>query len=77
MPMHGDMWKGVPPHWMLYVTVADCASTVGKLKELGGHLCVGPHGVPNVGKFAVVNDPQGATFSIIQLTGRGAQGTGG
>ncbi|MCU1263231.1 MAG: Glyoxalase/bleomycin resistance protein/dioxygenase, partial [Bryobacterales bacterium] len=24
MPMRGDEWKGVPPHWMIYITVADC-----------------------------------------------------
>jgi predicted enzyme related to lactoylglutathione lyase len=76
MPMRGDMWKGVPPHWMLYVTVADCAASAGQVKELGGNVCVGPHDIPNVGKFAVVNDPQGVTFSIIQLTGRGAEARG-
>jgi predicted enzyme related to lactoylglutathione lyase len=74
MPMRGEIWNGVGPHWILYVTVADCAASAGKVKHLGGQVCVGPHEVPNVGKFAVVNDPQGAKFSIIQLTGRGAQG---
>ena len=24
LPMKGDQWKGVPPHWSMYVTVADC-----------------------------------------------------
>ena len=76
MPMRGDMWKGVPAHWMVYITVADCASSAGKVKELGGNVKVGPHDIPNVGKFAVVNDAQGATFSIIQLIGRGAQTAG-
>jgi predicted enzyme related to lactoylglutathione lyase len=34
--------------------------------ELGGKVCVPPTDIP-VGRFAVVNDPEGATFSIITL----------
>jgi predicted enzyme related to lactoylglutathione lyase len=32
---------------------------------------VPPTDVPNVGRFAVVGDAQGATFSIIQMNARG------
>jgi len=26
------------------------------------------HGIPNVGRFAILSDPQGAVFAIIKLT---------
>jgi predicted enzyme related to lactoylglutathione lyase len=67
MPMRGDMWKGVPPHWMLYVTVANCDDSAAKAKELGANVCVPPTDIPNVGRFSVITDPQGAVFSLIQL----------
>jgi predicted enzyme related to lactoylglutathione lyase len=67
MPMRGDMWKGVPPHWMLYVTVSDCDERAAKAQALGGTVCVPPADIPNVGRFAVIADPQGAAFSLIQM----------
>jgi predicted enzyme related to lactoylglutathione lyase len=69
MPMRGDMWKGIPPHWMAYVSVTDCDDRAGKAKELGGSVKVPPTDIPNAGRFAVLTDPQGAHFSIIKLTG--------
>ncbi len=67
MPMKGPEWQGIPPHWMIYVTVADCDERAAKVKELGGNVCVPPTDIPNVGRFAVVDDPQGATFSIVKM----------
>ncbi len=67
MPMVGDEWQGIPPHWMVYFAVADCDATAEKVKELGGKVCVPPTDIPNVGRFSVVNDPQGAVFSVITL----------
>ena len=68
MPMRGEEWKGVPPHWMIYITVADCDERVTRAGQLGGKTCVPPMDIPNVGRFSVINDPQGATFSIIQMS---------
>ncbi len=56
----------VPAHWNVYFAVADCDATVGKASELGGDALVGPLDVA-VGRFAVLQDPQGATFSVIAL----------
>jgi predicted enzyme related to lactoylglutathione lyase len=66
MAMEGPMWEGVPPHWMVYFAVADVDATCKKIEETGGKVCVPPTDIP-VGRFAVVNDPQGATFSVITL----------
>ena len=68
LPMKGDQWKGVPPHWSMYVTVADCDERASRAGQLGGKLYMPPTDIPNVGRFSVIADPQGATFNIIQLT---------
>ena len=66
MPMVGADWDGVPEHWMVYFDVDDCDATAKQIAETGGKICVPPTEIP-VGKFAVCNDPQGGTFSIIQV----------
>ena len=68
MPMQGDQWQGIPPHWMIYITVADCTDRAARAGQLGGKICVTPRDIPNVGRFSVIFDPQGAAFSIIQMT---------
>lgn len=68
MPMRGDMWKGVPPHWMVYVSVADCDERAARAQQLGAAVCVPPTDIPNVGRFSVITDAQGAAVSLIALT---------
>ena len=58
---------GVPPSWTIYFQVADCDAAVAKAKSLGGRPLFGPKDVEEVGRFAMIQDPQGAAFSIIQL----------
>jgi predicted enzyme related to lactoylglutathione lyase len=62
-----EEWGDVPPHWMVYFTVEDCDGSAEKAKELGGEIIVPPRDIPPVGRFAVVQDPQGAAFTIIRL----------
>jgi predicted enzyme related to lactoylglutathione lyase len=63
-------WGNVPPHWMPYFQVNDCDGSVAKAQELGGRVYVPPTDIPNVGRFAMLADPQGAMFSIIKVTNR-------
>jgi predicted enzyme related to lactoylglutathione lyase len=72
----GGMWQtsaecggDMPPHWMTYVAVDDVDALAARVPELGGNVCVPPTDIPNVGRFAVINDPTGATLSIIKLAG--------
>jgi len=60
-------WGDLPPHWMVYFAVADCDASAEKAKSLGGQIHVPPSDIPSMGRFAVLTDPQGATFSIFQL----------
>jgi predicted enzyme related to lactoylglutathione lyase len=64
-------WGDVPPHWMVYISVEDCDAAAKKVAELGGQVCVPPTDLPEVGRFAVINDPTGATFSIIKALPQG------
>ncbi|NVK21847.1 MAG: VOC family protein [Kangiellaceae bacterium] len=58
--------EGVPPHWGNYITVTDVDAIASKVTELGGTICVPPTDIPNVGRFTMFQDPQGATISAIQ-----------
>ena len=55
---------GVPPHWMTYISTPDCDATAAKVKALGGSVLRAPDDIPDIGRFAVVADPQGAAFCI-------------
>ena len=59
----------VPPNWLPYFMVDDCDATAKKAKTGGGRLQVPPMDIPNVGRFSVIQDPQGAMFAIIKLSG--------
>lgn len=61
---------GAPPCWGAYVTVANADSAADKCKSLGGKLLAGPMDIPTVGRFAVLQDPQGAVFNVIAYTPR-------
>ena len=60
---------GAPPHWMAYVAVEDVDAKAAQVVELGGKVCVPPTDIPNTGRFCVINDPTGATISLITLKG--------
>ena len=57
----------MPPNWMIYFSVADCDQSAEKAGSLGGKVIVPPSDIPNVGRFSLVQDPQGAFFGIIKL----------
>jgi predicted enzyme related to lactoylglutathione lyase len=57
--------QGMPPMWGSYVTVANCDETADLCVQLGGKVLFGPMDIPNVGRFALLQDPQGATLSAI------------
>jgi predicted enzyme related to lactoylglutathione lyase len=56
----------IPPHWQPYVAVEDVDATATKAGELGGSTLAEPMDVPEVGRIAVLRDPQGATFGILK-----------
>lgn len=67
LPMQPE-WGEMPPYWMAYFSVADIEASTRKVGETGGKIILPPKTIDHVGTFSVVQDPQGATFSLIQLT---------
>ena len=51
------------PHWLAYISTPDCDATAQQAKDLGGTVVVPPQDIPEVGRFTVIQDPQGAYFS--------------
>jgi uncharacterized protein len=66
MPMPTEVPAEVPSYWMAYFAVADCEAAVAKASKSGGGVTVPPTDIP-AGRFAVLSDPQGAMFGVIQL----------
>lgn len=60
---------GVPPHWLTYISAPDIDAYVKKAEELGAKLLRPVEAVPNVGRFAVMSDPQGAIFNLYMPEG--------
>jgi hypothetical protein len=64
--------QGVPPNWMPYVESDNLDETAKKAAALGGKVIVAPQDIPGTGRFAVLQDPQGATFGVYKAsTGSG------
>jgi predicted enzyme related to lactoylglutathione lyase len=61
-----EQWEGIPPHWMAYFAVDNTDATFERAVAAGGKLQV-PAFDMAYGRMAVLSDPAGATFSIVQL----------
>ena len=55
-----------PPHWLPYFQTSNCDAVAAKAKQLGAKFYLEPKTMENVGRFAVLADPQGAVFAIFQ-----------
>jgi len=68
MPIDAS-WGPTPPptHWSTYIAVDDADATTAKILENGGIVRVPPFNAPGVGRMAMVADPDGANFAIIQF----------
>jgi uncharacterized protein len=65
-PLDGAPMANVPAHWMIYFQVAGCDERAEWVAAHGGRIVVVPTDVPGWGRFAVLQDPQGAVFSIVE-----------
>lgn len=64
--MKDQLEAHVPPHWMVYIKVENADAAAAKAVPLGGKPIVPPSDIPNVGRFAVLQDPTGAAVSVFQ-----------
>ena len=65
MPIQAE-WGDMPPHWSVYFAVEDCDASAATATRLGGSVLTPPTDIPGVGRFAVLRDPQGAIFSLLE-----------
>ena len=57
--------EGVPPHWFTYLEVDDLDAAVARAGEAGGRVVRPPYEVPEVGRFAIVEDAGGAGLGLM------------
>ena len=57
--------RGVPPHWLVYISTPDAQASAKQAESLGGTLLEMIE-LPDIGSLAVVADPQGAVFTAFQ-----------
>ena len=62
--------QGMPPAWGTYVTVDDVDQTAKTAEQLGAKVCVPPTDIPGVGRFCVIQDPQGASINAMTYSSK-------
>jgi len=55
---------GAPSHWLGYVSVPDTDAACKQATGLGASALMAPFDIPEVGRAAVIRDPQGAVFAL-------------
>ena len=67
MPLTAEMQQhGARPTWLGYIYVPDVDETVGKIQAAGGKPLMPAMDIPNVGRIAMVTDPQGIPFYVMK-----------
>jgi predicted enzyme related to lactoylglutathione lyase len=57
--------RDVPPNWLPYFTVENAGDAVRQAEQLGGRQLRPTAGI-QIGRFAVIADPQGAVFAVFE-----------
>ena len=68
---------GVPPHWAIYIAVANADEAVAKATQAGGKIIKDAFDVFDIGRMAVIQDPTGAVFHVWQEKRPKANGISG
>jgi uncharacterized protein len=73
----GPAQGGAPAHWLGHVLVEDVDETASTAEAAGGRILGEPMDIPEVGRMAVIQDPQGAVISAFSPVGEppASQGT--
>jgi predicted enzyme related to lactoylglutathione lyase len=58
--------RGERPMWLGYICVDDVDAAADRIQRLGGAVHVPPQDVMDVSRFAIVSDPQMATFALFK-----------
>ena len=63
--------QGIPPHWMLYISVESADQSAAKAAQAGGTVLAPPFDVMDFGRMAIIQDPTGAVFALWQAKAEG------
>jgi hypothetical protein len=66
LAMSKERFGDAPSHWEPYFAVEDCDAVAKECARLGGKVCVPPSDIPRIGRFAVLEAPDGACFTVIR-----------
>jgi predicted enzyme related to lactoylglutathione lyase len=58
--------QGAAPCWMMYIGVDDVDACVSAITAAGGTVLLPAFDIPNVGRIAMLSDPQGAPFYVMR-----------
>ncbi len=58
--------RGIPSHWLSHIAVEKLAAARARITEAGGKVLLEQMEVPELGAFAVAQDPEGATFCVFE-----------
>ena len=65
----GPVPEGAPNHWVGHVLVDDADAAAERARKAGGKVVFGPEDIPDIGRFAIIMDPQGAVISAFSASG--------
>ncbi len=68
---------GMPPFWMVYFAVDNADTAVAEMETAGAKIHQPVHTIPGTGRFAILADPQGAGFGILEPEPSENGGAGG
>jgi predicted enzyme related to lactoylglutathione lyase len=71
-----DMPADMPAHWVTYIGTRDIDGTAAAAVRAGGSILKGPDDIQGAGRYAVLKDPQGAVFAILDPENSRAEPTG-
>jgi|SRR5689334_5889783 predicted enzyme related to lactoylglutathione lyase len=67
LPLNAEMQQhGARPTWLGYIHVTDVDQSIKSIEQAGGKALMPATDIPNVGRIAMVADPQGAPFYVMK-----------
>jgi len=67
LPITDEMQQhGARPTWLGYLNARDVDAKLAEIESAGGKTLMGATDIPNVGRIAMVADPQGAPFYVMK-----------
>lgn len=69
LPLNDEMQQhGARPMWLGYISVADVDQAIAAITQAGGKSLMPAFDIPNIGRIALVADPQGVPFYVMKAT---------